>query len=75
MPARFIDTSREEVNEMLYCAEKCPCLNTKCDLYKRCTECIERHHASDKYPLTACEICEKSDCEQADPRKQKYLVK
>lgn len=32
-------------------------------------------HASDKYPLTACEICEKSDCEQADPRKQKYLVK
>ena len=55
---------------MLYEAEKCQCLNTKCDLYKNCEECIKRHHSSARYPLTACEICEKEGCEKADPRKQ-----
>lgn len=53
----------------MYCAEKCPCLNTGCDLYKKCEECVKRHHASAKYPLTACEICQKEGCESANPVK------
>ncbi len=55
---------------MLYCKETCPCLNTACDLYQNCGACIERHHSSEQYPLTACEICEREGCEKADPRDQ-----
>lgn len=50
-----------------YCPEACPCKNTGCDLYRNCEECVKRHHASEKYPLTACEICEKEGWDQADP--------
>ncbi len=50
-----------------YCAAECPCLNTKCDLYKNCDACIERHHSSERFPLTACEICDKEKCETANP--------
>lgn len=50
-----------------YHAEECPCLNTGCDLYRKCPECIERHHSSPKFPMTACEICEKEGCSEADP--------
>jgi phage terminase large subunit GpA-like protein len=52
---------------MLYCGDKCPCLNTGCDLYRQCDACVARHHASTKYPLTACEICAKEGCTTADP--------
>ena len=52
---------------MLYDSASCPCMNATCDLYRNCKACIERHHASAKYPMTACEICEKEDCERADP--------
>lgn len=52
---------------MLYNPKTCPCLNVKCDLYKNCKECIKRHHSSSKYPMTACEICEKEGCDKAHP--------
>ena len=38
---------------MLYDPQSCPCLNVDCDLYMNCEECINRHHSSRKYPLTA----------------------
>lgn len=53
----------------LYDAAHCPCLNVKCDLYQNCEPCIARHHASAKYPLTACEICARDGCAQVDPSK------
>ncbi len=52
---------------MLYDSENCPCLNIDCDLYRKCDECIERHRSSDRYPLTACEICDRDGCEYANP--------
>ncbi len=52
---------------MLYDSENCPCTNYNCDLYKQCEECIARHHSSEEYPLTACEICEREHCERANP--------
>jgi hypothetical protein len=52
---------------MLYCSEKCPCVNTDCDLYKNCDACVKRHHSLKKYPMTACEICEKEGYAKADP--------
>lgn len=54
---------------ILYNAESCPCLNVNCDLYKKCDECIKRHHSSAKYPLTACEICKKEGYTQVHPAK------
>ncbi|MCH3950970.1 MAG: hypothetical protein LKE33_08595 [Acidaminococcus sp.] len=51
----------------LYFGEECPCLNTECDLYRNCVKCAARHHASEKYPLTACEICQKEGLEKVNP--------
>ena len=53
---------------MLYDPKNCTCLNVDCDLYLNCEECINRHHSSRKYPLTACEICKQEGCEKAEPR-------
>ena len=60
---------------MLYDSENCPCLITDCDLYRKCDECKERHHSSDRYPLTACEICDRDGCEYANPAvsKRSYI--
>lgn len=52
---------------MLYCSEKCPCSNTDCDLYRKCDACTARHHSSEKYPMTACEICEREGCAVVNP--------
>ena len=52
---------------MLYNPSSCPCLNVKCDLYQNCEACIKRHHASERFPLTACEICDKEGCDKANP--------
>ena len=51
----------------LYCSEECPCLNTDCDLYRNCDACVARHHSSEKYPMTACEICKKEGYAKANP--------
>ena len=59
----------ETQKTVLYNADNCPCLNVNCDLYKKCDECIKRHHSSSKYPLTACEICQKDGCEKVNPEK------
>ena len=50
-----------------YCPYECVCTNVNCDLYKKCEECVLRHHSSYKWILTACEICEKENLENADP--------
>ena len=52
---------------MLYDSANCPCTNVNCDLYKNCEACVKRHHSSEKYPMTSCEICEKEGCEKANP--------
>ena len=52
---------------MLYDSANCPCTNVNYDLYKNCRECIGRHHASETYPMTSCEICEKEGFEKANP--------
>ena len=52
---------------MLYDSANCPCANVKCDLFRKCDACIERHHSSEKYPMTSCEICKKEGCDKADP--------
>ncbi len=54
---------------MIYNAENCPCLNLDCDLYRQCDKCMERHHSSERYPWTACEICDREGCEKVDPMK------
>jgi len=66
--AHYSIITRNSCNIKLYDARNCPCLNVACDLYKKCDECVKRHHASHRFPLTACEICKKEGCDKADPR-------
>ena len=49
----------------LYDLDTCPCSHTRCPRYKDCEPCIEFHHHSEEYPLTACEQVAQREKRQA----------
>lgn len=49
----------------LYNPDTCPCSHIHCPRYKDCEPCIEFHHNSEEYPLTACEQVAEREKRQA----------